>query len=109
VTSLYERAVLEVVSSCPGPVEVSGDGERARRLTELVGGHPSGAGQVVAPGTVIDTTGTAEGLQRAFARVAALGTVILAGPEPIRPVALDLHDDVHVRGLTIIGLGAQPG
>jgi hypothetical protein len=88
------------------PVEVAGDGPLAARLRErasLEHGSPSGR-----PRTVVDTTGDLAKIERLLARVADLGTVVLAGP-PLAPEGtIDLYSDVHVRGLTVIALAA-PG
>jgi hypothetical protein len=63
------------------------------------------------PAAIVDTTGDAAAIADALARVDDLGTVVLAGPPPDGPVALDLYADVHVRGLTVAGVppGADDG
>lgn len=88
-----------IVATCPRPVAVVGDSELAGRLRTLAGPPPDEQ-----PATVIDTTGTASGIITAFESVADLGTVVLAGPTAGVPLTLDLHDTVHVRGLTVLGV-----
>jgi threonine dehydrogenase-like Zn-dependent dehydrogenase len=89
--------VVEVARRGPAPVDVIGDSDLARQLRDVLG-------SATAPGTVVETTGTAAGLQEAIERVADLGTIVLAGPVPPTSISLDLHDGVHVRGLTLIGI-----
>lgn len=98
------QAVADAVAGLPRPLEVLGSGELADRLRQRLGA----TSESQPPATIVEASGTAEGLREAFERVATLGTVVLAGPEPQGPVALDLHDDLHVRGLTLVGLG-PPG
>ena len=57
------------------------------------------------PAAIVDTTGDPATIAGALDRVDDLGTVVLAGPVPDGPVALDLYASVHVRGLTVIGVG----
>jgi threonine dehydrogenase-like Zn-dependent dehydrogenase len=89
-----------------GPVEVLGETGLADavrvRLAETQG--PRGG----RPAAVIDTTGEPRHIEAALRRVADLGTVVLAGPLPSGPVQLDLYADLHVRGLTVIGV-PSPG
>ena len=59
------------------------------------------------PAAIVDTTGDPAALADALARVDDLGTVVLAGPPPGEPVALDLYADLHVRGLTLIGVASR--
>jgi threonine dehydrogenase-like Zn-dependent dehydrogenase len=92
-----------VLDACERPVEVVGDSPAAARIrARTVGGEHEGA-----PATVVETSGTAEGLERALLTVRDLGTVVLAGPAPVGPVSLDLHDQLHVRGITLVGV--EPG
>lgn len=56
------------------------------------------------PCAIIDTSGEEAALVAALQRVDDLGTVVLAGPQPASPLTLDLYADLHVRGLTIVGL-----
>ena len=95
--------IQSIVSSARGagtPIVVLGDGPDADDLRDAL---PTCTGT---PATVIETTGTTEGLREALAAVEDLGTVVLAGPSPDPDPTLDLYGDLHVRGLTIIGAEA---
>ena len=67
------------------------------------------AGPAAPPAAIVDTTGDPAGIAGGLARVDDLGTVVLAGPVPEGPVALDLYADVHVRGLTVVGVAPDGG
>jgi threonine dehydrogenase-like Zn-dependent dehydrogenase len=82
-------------------VEVLGEGELAESLRARLGARAAGRSQ---PGAVIETTGDTDAIAHALERVADLGTVILAGPPPVDAGALDLYANLHVRGLTLVGL-----
>ena len=43
-------------------------------------------------------------IESALERVDDLGTIVLAGPLPDATVRLNLYADVHVRGLTLLGI-----
>ena len=90
--------VTDVIGADPGAVLVSGDGPSAATLRQRFPGTPA------EPNVVIETAGTTEGIQAAFEDVASLGTVVLVGPPPAGPPTLDLYGDVHVRGLTVVGV-----
>lgn len=90
--------VLRALAGHDGPVEVVGDDGLAQALRERLGSRDADADR---PAVVIETAGTAGGLQAALERVDDLGVVLLAGPEPPGAVALDLYADLHVRGLTL--------
>ena len=92
-------AILAALALLEGPVEVLGEGQIAQAVTAAVGGRP---GKQLAG--IVDLTGDAVCVKEALGRVADLGTVVLAGPYPERPVVLDLYADLHLRGLTLIGV-----
>lgn len=92
-------AVLEAARRGPPPVEVAGIGSLADQLREQLHASGSGGGQ---PGTVVDTTGDPEQLERVMQRVDDLGMVILSGPPLPDRATIELYADVHVRGLTVI-------
>jgi len=100
-------AVERVLPSGAGWVEVLGEGAVARHLRDRFEARRGGGEGP--PLAVVDTTGEAQAIEQAMARVADLGTVVLAGPPPAEPVALDLYPDLHVRGLMVVGLGAGGG
>lgn len=58
----------------------------------------------LAPGAepVVETTGQPMEVEAALRRAPDLGTVVLAGPVPEQPPAIDLYADLHVRGLTVV-------
>ena len=95
-------AVLAALAGVTGAVEVTGSGPLAAEVRRLLGARPSQAGG--APAAVVETTGERAAVAEALRRVATLGTVVLAGPVPSAPVTLDLYADLHVRGLTVVGL-----
>jgi threonine dehydrogenase-like Zn-dependent dehydrogenase len=97
---------LGALPANPGSVEVLGDGPLAKALRARLKLRAGGGRRPVA---VIETTGDVRAVQDALRRVADLGTVVLAGPPPPDPVALDLYADLHVRGLTLVGTSSRPG
>lgn len=97
--------VLAAAATGGEPVVVRGDGPLAEHLRRSLPALPDDG----VPRTVIETTGSAAGLEAALAEVADLGTVVLAGPvAPARPT-LDLYTDLHVRGITLIGVDPGAG
>lgn len=100
------RAIAAVAAAVPvggGPLEVTGDGPLARALRARLAA--AAAPVADAPPTVIvETTGEAAAVRAALARVADLGTVVLAGPVAPGPVALDVYGDLHVRGVTLVAV-----
>jgi len=99
-----DDALRSVVAHSPRPIVVTGDGALARRLRDVVGAGVGAPSDGVRPGTVVETTGAVEEVARALSTVADLGMVVLVGPPPASGAALDLHDDLHVRGITLVGL-----
>lgn len=103
------EAVLDAAGRGPLPVEVVGSGALAGELRKQVRAPGSGDER---PGTGVDTTGDIEQIELLVERVEDLGTVILAGPPVAEDATVDLYADVHVRGLTVIGVpprGEQGG
>lgn len=97
------KAAVEAVPPAAQAVEVIGETPLGLRLRERYGAAvPPREGP--SPEVVIETTGQHAEIQAALARVADLGTVVLAGPMVAAPVALDLYPDLHYRGLTVVGL-----
>lgn len=87
------------------PVAVTGSGLVASEARHLLreqgrlvgeGGTPAAA--------VVETTGDPSELARAIENVETMGTVVLAGEPLARTYDLDLYPDVHVRGLTLVGI-----
>ena len=94
------RRAVDAVPTGASPVEVLGDGPLAELLRRSLGTDDASR----RPAVVVDTTGDAAELARALRRLDDLGTLVLAGPPPSEPLALDLYGDLHVRGLTVVGV-----
>ena len=76
----------------------------ARRVRALVAGR-LGLERGERPRAIVETTGDPRAILDATRRVAELGIVVLAGESLGRGVAeLNLYPDVHVRGLTLVGV-----
>ena len=86
-----------------GLVEVVGTSALADEVRRLLGERIRLPRADERPTAIIETTGEPAALETALQRVDDLGTVVLAGPLPTRPLALDLYSDLHVRGLTLVG------
>jgi threonine dehydrogenase-like Zn-dependent dehydrogenase len=97
-------AAIAIVSEERGAVAVAGEGTLARDLRERL--RPRLADPGAGASVVIETTGEPEQIARALTSVEDLGVIVLAGPPPAEPVALDLYGDLHVRGLRMIGVRA---
>ena len=95
---------VEALGSAQGPVEVVGTGVLADEIRRVLGQRVWAGPPDTRPSAVIETTGEAAALMGSLQRVADLGTVVLAGPLLARSLDLDLYEDLHVRGLTLIGV-----
>jgi hypothetical protein len=98
--SLADAAVLAATAGS-GPIEVTGSGALAAEIRAKLGADAA-ADDV--PGTILETTGEIAEIERAFARVRDLGTVVLVVDLEEDAPPVDLYRDVHVRGLTVIGV-----
>jgi hypothetical protein len=94
-------------------VEVTGNGLIARRLRALLapvvtreGGRSAGSCR---PAAVVETTGDPAAILDATRRVADLGIVVLVGESLDRRADLNLYPDVHVRGLSVLGVAPPNG
>ena len=96
----HARSAAAAVPAGARRVDVVGDGALAARLRESLPA-PSSTG---APDAIVETTGDPAAIADALRRLDDLGTLVLAGPAPRGPVALDLYADLHVRGLTVVGV-----
>jgi hypothetical protein len=101
MTAHRHEVVLAALPPGAARVEIVGHGPLAQALREQLS-SPLSIG-VERPAAIVETTGDAEAIREALARVDDLGTVVLAGPPPGAGVALDLYADLHVRGLTLVG------
>lgn len=105
--SALATAAVAAAASGPLPVEVTGAGELAAAIrAELGPGEPATEER---PGTIVETTGAAAEIQAALARVRDLGLVVLAAAPAADAADLDLYADLHVRGLTVVGVTEPPG
>ena len=98
-------AATAAAAAGPLPVEVSGSGELASAIREALGVEHEAAER---PGTIVETTGEVPEMQAVLARVRDLGTVVLAAAPAQDGKKLDLYADLHVRGLTVVGVCAPP-
>ncbi len=96
--------VIGALADEQGSVEVVGSGAIANEIRQLLAERAHATEQCTRPIAIIETTGEATELISALERVADLGTVVLAGPLPHEPLSLDLYTDLHVRGLTLVGI-----
>lgn len=92
--------LLTLLAEAPAPVAVVGTGALADELRAVV--PPPGSD--TKPPTVVETSGTREGVIAALELVADLGVVVLAGPLSEPSMDLDLYPDLHVRGITVAAL-----
>jgi threonine dehydrogenase-like Zn-dependent dehydrogenase len=97
-------AAVEAVPAGGGAIEVVGRGALADEVRRLLAARVGSSRADQRPSIVIETTGEAAQLEAALRRVDDLGTVVLAGPQPVGPLTVDLYPDLHVRGLTLVGV-----
>jgi threonine dehydrogenase-like Zn-dependent dehydrogenase len=91
------------VERLPGTVEVTGNGLVAAQVRALVGDDVRAAG-VDRPTAMVDTTGDPAVIGDATRRLADLGTLVLVGESVGSMTTLNLYQDVHQRGLTLVGV-----
>lgn len=94
------RAIAAVAAVPPGRVDVIGDGLLARLIERDMPPKKAAGG----PEAVIDATGTQSGIRSALAGVEALGTVVLAAPVAQPTIDVAGYAEIHLRGLTVIGI-----
>lgn len=95
-------AAREAARGASASVSVPGDGLVASRIRARLPAARVTVGEP--PAVVVETTGSAEGLQAACAAVADLGTIVLAVTPLGGTLAHDLYVDVHRRGLRVVGV-----
>jgi len=100
--SVARDAAAAVAGLPPGSIEVTGSGLIAHRVRVLVGDAPARSAEH--PRAVVDLTGDPVVIADAARRVADLGTVVLAGEALGRRAEMNLYADVHLRGLTLVGV-----
>jgi hypothetical protein len=97
------RDAAAVEGLMTGAVEVTGNGLIAHQVRTLLGDDGREAG-VEPPKAIVDTTGDPAVIADATRRLADLGTLVLVGETLGGNVELNLYPDVHVRGLTLVGI-----
>lgn len=83
--------------------EVTGDGLIAAETRRLLAGTRA-PGEDEQPEAIVDASGDPGAIAAACARVADLGTIVLAGEAAGRSAPFDLYTHVHGRGLRMIGV-----
>jgi hypothetical protein len=105
--AVAQAAVAAVEDESPDAIEVVGSGLIALQVRELLAVRtsehgPSGAFEQ--PRVIVDTTGDPRVIVDATRRIAALGVVVLVGESLGRTAEMNLYPDVHMRGLTLVGV-----
>jgi threonine dehydrogenase-like Zn-dependent dehydrogenase len=107
--AVAEIAVAATEGVSPDQIEVTGNGVIALQVRALLA-HSSSADYrshgIEQAAAIIDTTGDPEVIVDATRRTANLGTVVLAGEALGRTAEMNLYPDVHVRGLSLVGVPA---
>lgn len=106
IASLAARAAASVPGSARS-VEVLGTGAVAALVAEILGSRAAAGGDP-RPDAIVDTTGDPGRLVDATARLADLGTLVLAGEARDPLVDLDVYVDLHARGLRVHGVPMVP-
>jgi threonine dehydrogenase-like Zn-dependent dehydrogenase len=105
--SVAQAVVAAVERVLPNAIEIAGHGLIARQLRELLEAPSAKGGRstrLEQPDAIVDTTGDPRIVVDATRRVAELGTVVLVGESLGRRAEMNLYPDVHVRGLTLVGI-----
>ena len=101
---MNSRAMVAAAAAASGPrpVEVTGSGALAFAVRDELDVTPGSSDE--RPGTVVVTSGEVAEIQDALVRVQDLGLVILVAAPTSDAPRLDLYTDLHVRGLTVVGV-----
>jgi hypothetical protein len=105
--SVAQAVVAAVEHVLPDAIEVAGNGLIARQVRELLEAPSAKGGRSTRfelPDGIVETTGDPRIVIDATRRVASLGTVVLVGESLGRRAEMNLYPDVHVRGLTLVGI-----
>ena len=99
-----EAAIL--ARSAGGPAEVTGSGIVAWLIRRLIEGSidSSAVLEAAQPPTIVDTTGEPEVVAASLERIEDLGTLVLAGEPRKGTFPLDVYPNLHVRGLSVVGV-----
>jgi hypothetical protein len=111
LVDLAERAVAALDGA--GSATVVGTGTVARQVRRLLAARGVPEPEDAAPDAIVETTGDPTSIAEALRHAASLGTIVLVGEPLGRDASFDLYSDLHVRGLTLVGvarpLPAAPG
>jgi hypothetical protein len=105
--AVSRAAVAAVEHADPVSVEVTGSGLIAHQVRALLGnGSPesSESARLDRPIAVVDGTGDVSVIVDATERLTNLGTLVLVGESRGHELEMNLYPDVHVRGLTLVGI-----
>ena len=105
--AIADEAVAIVEGTPPESIEVTGSGLIAQRVRALLKDGAADDGRSAAfeqPRAIVDTTGDPTVIADATRRIADLGTLVLVGESLGRRAEMNLYADVHVRGLTLVGV-----
>jgi hypothetical protein len=105
--AVARAAVAAVEGVAFHSVEVTGSGLTAHQVRALLGnGSPASSehARFARPSAIVETTGAAPVIIEATKRLADLGTLVLVGESPTYELEMNLYPDVHVRGLTLVGV-----
>jgi threonine dehydrogenase-like Zn-dependent dehydrogenase len=100
--SVAREAAAAVAGLPRGSVEVAGNGLIAHLVRALVGDSATRSAE--RPRAVVDVIGDPAVIVDATRRVADLGTIVLVGEALGRRAEMSLYADVHLRGLTLVGV-----
>jgi threonine dehydrogenase-like Zn-dependent dehydrogenase len=104
--AVAQAAVAATESVSSDSIEIIGSGMIAlqvRALLEHRGAEPARA-YLERPEAIVDATGDPRVLVDATQRVADLGRVVLIGESLGRIAEMNLYPDVHMRGVTLVGV-----
>ena len=102
--SVARSAAAAVEDVSADSIDVVGAGIVASATRSVPAGIPNCPPAARRPAAIVEATGEAANIREACGRVEDLGIVVLAGETNRRAVELNLYPDVHVRGLTLVGV-----
>jgi len=105
--AVAEAAVAAAEGIACEMIEVTGRGAIALQVRALLDRPPAvvgGSASFEPPAAIVDTTGDPGVIFDATRRIADLGRIVLVGEGLGRPAEMDLYPDVHVRGLSLVGV-----
>jgi hypothetical protein len=105
--AVAQAAVAAVEGVSPDSIEVTGSGLIALQVRALLGNRSPDDDRSTPfeqPRAIIDSTGDPRAIVEATRRIAGLGTMVLVGESLGRTAEMNLYPDVHVRGLTLVGV-----